>query len=87
MYQTFHCSGLTAAQWREQNSNHRGNVRDEADMAQLVCLSNLENLNALFIAQNLTQSDRLQRLNKIAIQQMTLLTADDRIKRLGGGTK
>lgn len=56
-------------------------------MAQLVCLSNLENLNALFIAQNLTQSDRLQRLNKIAIQQMTLLTADDRIKRLGGGTK
>lgn len=66
--------GLTAAQWREANPEKKGNIRDDADVTQLVCLSNLENLNALFIAEGMPQSQRLERLNQIAIQQMTLLT-------------
>jgi len=76
--------GKTAAQWRAENPGKRGNIRDEADVCQLVCLSNLENLNALFISDSLPQHDRLGRLNQIAIQQMKLLTADDRTKRLPG---
>jgi hypothetical protein len=81
--------GQTAAQWRTKHPKYKGNMRDEADVAQLVCLSNLENLNALFIAENLSQSERLTKLNKIAIQQMTLLTqreiklgSDKKIKKL-----
>ncbi len=62
-----------------------GNMRDEADVTQLVCLSNLENLNALFIAEGLSQQERLERLNKIAIHQMTLLAGDERMKLSGGG--
>jgi len=76
--------GKTAAQWRDENPHERGNIRDEADVSQLVCLSNLENLNAMFIAEGLGQPTRLKRLNQIAIQQMKLLTADTRIKRLPG---
>lgn len=76
--------GQTAAQWRADNSAAKGNIRDQANAAQLVCLSNLENLNALFISQGLKQPDRLTRLNSIAIQQMKLLTADDRLPRLPG---
>ncbi|MDY0273857.1 MAG: KilA-N domain-containing protein [Desulfomicrobium sp.] len=72
--------GQTAAQWREANPDHNGNMRDEADVTQLVCLSNLENLNALFIAEGLSQSVRLERLNRIAIHQMSLLAGDDRMK-------
>lgn len=68
--------GLTAAQWRSANPDKQGNVRDYAEASQLVCLSNLENLNALFIAQKLSQSERLKRLNEIAIQQMTILSKD-----------
>jgi hypothetical protein len=74
--------GQTAAQWREANSEAKGNIRDQATGAQLVCLSNLENLNALFIGQSLPQSERLSRLNQIAIQQMKLLTADERTPQL-----
>ncbi len=74
--------GKTAAQWRAENPDKRGNIRDDADVCQLVCLSNLENLNAHFIAERLPQPERLTRLNQIAIQQMKLLTADDRINRL-----
>jgi hypothetical protein len=76
--------GKTAAQWRDESPQKRGNIRDEADVSQLVCLSNLENLNAMFIAEALSQPIRLKRLNQIAIQQMKLLTADTRIKRLPG---
>jgi len=75
--------GMTAAQWREANPDKKGNIRDEADVSQLVCLSNLENLNALFIAEGRPQSYLLERLNQIAIQQMTLLTDDARIMLLG----
>lgn len=74
--------GMTAAEWRRGNTGKDGNVRDYATAAQLVCLSNLENLNALFIKDGLPQGDRLARLNSIAIHQMTLLTADAGIKRL-----
>lgn len=74
--------GMTAAGWREKNPKAKGNVRDEANAAQLVCLSNLENLNALFIKENMTQPDRLKKLNSIAIHQMKLLTDDSRIKKL-----
>jgi hypothetical protein len=74
--------GQTAAQWREANSEAKSNIRDQATGAQLVCLSNLENLNALFIGQSLPQSERLSRLNQIAIQQMKLRTADERTPQL-----
>ncbi len=68
--------GKTAAEWRKDNPEKPGNIRDDADIAQLVCLSNLENLNALFISEGISQQDRLQRLNKIAIHQMTIFAND-----------
>ena len=74
--------GHTAAQWRAANPGKDGNVRDYATAAQLVCLSNLENLNALFIRDGLPQGERLVRLNAIAIHQMTLLSDDPGIKHL-----
>ena len=79
--------GMTAKQWRDGNDDKKGNVRDYADVSQLVCLSNLENLNALFINEGLPQTERLIKLNKIAIQQMRLLTEDSRIKKLDSGRK
>jgi len=75
--------GKTAAQWRESNPDKTGNMRDEANVTQLVCLSNLENLNALSIAEGLPQKERLERLNRIAIHQMTLLAGDERLKLPG----
>jgi hypothetical protein len=75
--------GKTAAKWRAENPNEKGNIRDFANAAQLVCLANLENLNALFINEGLAQNDRLQRLNNIAIHQMKILTGDAGMKRLG----
>jgi len=65
--------GITAKQWRDQNPNLKGNMRDYAEINQLICLSNMENLNAVFIHENMSQSERLLKLNKIAIQQMTVL--------------
>ena len=79
--------GQTAAQWRNVNPGEKGNIRDQATSAQLVCLSNLENLNALFIGQGIPQPERLVRLNQIAIQQMKLLTADNRLPELPDGGK
>jgi hypothetical protein len=66
--------GLTAKQWKEQNVNLKGNMRDYASINELICLANLENLNAVLINENLPQKERLIKLNKIAIQQMTILT-------------
>jgi hypothetical protein len=77
--------GMTAQQWRKQNPELKGNIRDYANVSQLVCLSNLENLNALFINEEMSSSDRLIKLNKIAIGQMKLLTDDSLIKKLDGG--
>jgi hypothetical protein len=75
--------GKTARQWREENPDRKGNIRDDANAGQLVCLSNLENLNALFISQGIAQGERLEKLNAIAIQQMNLLINDISVKRLG----
>ncbi|HSA34191.1 MAG TPA: KilA-N domain-containing protein [bacterium] len=74
--------GMTAKIWREKNPDKKGNIRDYADVSQLVCLSNLENLNAHFINDALSQSERLVKLNKIAIHQMKLLTEDRTVKKL-----
>jgi len=74
--------GKSASHWRSENPGEKGNIRDQANGAQLVCLSNLENLNALFIAEGHSQPDRLRRLNQIAIQQMRILTGDGRLPRL-----
>ncbi len=76
--------GMTAKQWRGKNPDKKGNIRDYADVSQLVCLSNLENLNAHFINDGLPQADRLLKLNKIAIQQMKLLIDNTRIKLIEG---
>ncbi len=74
--------GKTAVMWRTENPDKTGNIRDYANVSQLVCLSNLENLNALFISEGLSQQLRLERLNQIAIQQMKILTEDSGVKRL-----
>jgi len=65
--------GVTAKQWREANPDVKGNIRDYASINQLICLSNMENLNAVFINDGLPQGERLEKLNKIAIQQMKVL--------------
>jgi len=79
--------GMTAKEWRDSHPGEKGNIRDCANMSQLVCLSNLENLNALFIQEKTPQPERLRKLNQIAIQQMRLLTGDARIKQLDAGKK
>lgn len=76
--------GITAKDWRQNNRGKRGNIRDYANVSQLVCLSNLENLNALFINEDMPQKDRLIKLNAIAIGQMKLLTDDHGVKKLEG---
>jgi hypothetical protein len=65
--------GKTAKQWRSENPDKKGNIRDYANVSQLVCLANLENLNAVFINEGMKQSDRLRKLNQIAIGQMKIL--------------
>ena len=65
--------GMTASQWREQNPDKKGNIRDYASINELICLSNMENLNAVFINDGMPQSERLVKLNQIAIQQMRIL--------------
>ena len=65
--------GMTAKEWRESNPDLKGNIRDYASINQLICLSNIENLNAVFINDGLSQIERLEKLNKIAIQQMKIL--------------
>ena len=66
--------GITAKKWREQNPDLQGNIRDYAEINQLICLSNLENINSVFIEDGVPQSKRLEKLNQIAIQQMTILS-------------
>lgn len=74
--------GKTAAQWQKENPDTNGNIRDYANMAQLVCLANMENLNAVFINEGLPQQQRLTRLNQIAISQMKLLVEDNITQKL-----
>jgi hypothetical protein len=76
--------GQTARQWRDANPGAKGNIRDQANGAQLVCLSNLESLNAELIKQGTAQPVRLRKLNAVAIEQMKLLADQADIKRLRG---
>ena len=68
--------GKTAKQWRDENPDLKGNIRDYASINELICLSNMENLNAVFIDQGIPQSERLIKLNQIAIHQMSVLEND-----------
>ena len=74
--------GKTAKMWREENPDLKGNIRDYASINELICLSNMENLNAVFIDQGVPQSERLVKLNQIAIQQMRVLDNDSDRKLL-----
>ena len=65
--------GVTTKQWRESNPELKGNIRDYAGINQLICLANMENLNAVFIQEKMPQKERLIKLNQIAIQQMKIL--------------
>ena len=73
--------GMTAKQWREANPELKGNIRDYATINELICLSNMENLNAVFIEQNMAQRERLVKLNQIAIHQMSILESGDNQNR------
>ena len=73
---------MTAKDWRDKNPKLAGNIRDYADVTQLVCLANLENLNAEFIRAGLPQKERLIKLNESAIAQMKSLIGNASIKKL-----
>ena len=79
--------GKTATEFRAENPDAKGNIRDEATLEQLVVLSNLESINALLIRDGLSQSDRLEKLNKIAIEQLKSLLAHKTIKELKASNK
>ena len=74
--------GMTAKQWREANPDLKGNIRDYATINELICLLNMENLNAVFIEQGMTQSERLVKLNQIAIHQMSVLESGSNDRKL-----
>jgi hypothetical protein len=74
--------GKTAKQWRDENPNEKGNIRDFATIQQLVVLSNIESINAMLIQQEASQKDRLIQLNKMAITQMKSLVENNTIKKL-----
>ena len=69
--------GMTAFEWREAHPDLKGNIRDYATINELICLSNMENLNAVFIQEGMDQQERLLKLNRIAIQQMRVLAYMD----------
>ena len=74
--------GMTAKMWREQHPDLKGNIRDYASINELICLSNMENLNAVFIDQGIPQGERLIKLNQIAIQQMKVLESANNDRKL-----
>ena len=74
--------GITAKQWREANPDLKGNMRDYSSINELICLSNMENINAVLINENISQHDRLLKLNTIAIQQIRILTEVENRKLL-----
>ena len=69
--------GMTAKQWREANPELKGNIRDYATINELICLSNMENINAVLINEGIPQGERLVKLNQIAIQQMQVLEGNN----------
>jgi hypothetical protein len=74
--------GMTAKEWRDTNPDLKGNIRDYATINQLICLSNMESLNAIFINDGIPQAERLRRLNTIAIQQMSVLEDEKHSRKL-----
>ena len=74
--------GMTAKEWRDNNPDLKGNIRDYASINELICLSNMENINAVLINEGVSQSERLERLNKIAIHQMKILEDNNNRKLL-----
>ena len=73
---------MTAAEWRAANPDKSGNIRDYATINELICLSNMENINAVLIADGISQPERLKKLNQIAISQMKVLNENDNRKLL-----
>ena len=74
--------GMTAKEWRDSNPDKKGNIRDYATINELICLSNMENLNAVFINDGMPQTERLVKLNQVAIQQMQVLEESENRKYL-----
>ena len=74
--------GMTAKQWRDANPSMQGNIRDYATINEIICLSNMENINAVLINEGIPQRERLIKLNQIAIQQMKVLEGDGERKLL-----
>ena len=74
--------GKTAQQWRKENKEKTGNIRDYATINELICLSNMENINAVLIEDKVPQTERLKKLNQIAIHQMSILESQDKRKLL-----
>ena len=74
--------GMTAKEWKEKNPNLKGNQRDYADIRQLLVLCNIENLNAIMINDNIPQSIRIEKLNKVAIQQLEILENNKNLEEL-----
>jgi hypothetical protein len=79
--------GMTAKQWRDGNKGKKGNIRDYANISQLVCLSNMESLNAELINDGIPQAQRLKKLNQTAIKQMQVLSQDNTVKKLTAKNK
>jgi hypothetical protein len=75
--------GMTAKQWREDNADKEGNIRDDATIEQLVVMTNLESINALLIRKGMTSGERLQQLNETAILQMRSLLNNSAVKKIG----
>ncbi|WP_225814868.1 hypothetical protein [Photorhabdus antumapuensis] len=74
--------GKTASDWRKENPELKGNIRDYATLEQLVVLSNLESFNAELIGQGLSTNDRFQKLNRVAVSQMEILIENKSIEKL-----
>ncbi len=79
--------GITAKEWREKNPNKKGNIGDEANVYQLICLANLESLNAHFISEGLSQAQRIKKLNEVAISQMKILLKSSSVEKLANNSK
>lgn len=74
--------GMTAKEWKKANPNAKGNIRDNATISQLIVLANIENLNATFIKEGLSQQERLLKLNKEAIYQLTTFKNNKNISKI-----
>lgn len=75
--------GMTAAEWRKQNPEKEGNMRDYATIEQLLVLANLENINALYISKCMEQKERVTELNALARAQLSAIIGTSGVKQLG----